>query len=461
MPARSSLDADRVLLKSAVLAALLAVVPPTVHEARGQAPETARPDSLVPLAAPTARADSALEARLTAAFGQIDSFENVNVDVNSGVVRLTGTVLQPDDAAQAEALASQVEGVFHVVNDLETETSVGTRLVPALERIETSAQEAVAWLPLAGIALLVVLIFWGASLLVGRWEHPPKRLALSPLLWQLLRGVARVAILLTGLLLAFDLLGVTSLVGAVLGTAGVAGLAIGFAFQDIIENYLAGALLSIQQPFTVNDVVEVEEQEGRVVRMTARELVLLTFEGNHVRLPNATVFKNPTTNYTRNPRRLFSFDVGVGSLEDLTEVARIGRETLEAMNGVLSDPPPFVRVQDLGDSFVTVRVHGWVHQSETDIGKVRSEAIRLVKTALEDAGIDMPEPTYRLQVWQQEAPSPEGPETTKRKETPKPSALEEARSIDVTPDGKLEAQVYEDLARSDDPNLLTEGEDNG
>ena len=181
------------------------------------------------------------------------------------------------------------------------------------------------------------------------------------------------------------------------------------------------------------------------------ELVLLTVEGNHIRLPNAMVFKNVMTNFTRNPRRLFAFDVGIGVQEDLVEVTRIGVETLDAMNGVLPDPAPFARIEALADSSVTVRFNGWVNQQTADFFKVKSEAIRLVKTALDEAGIDMPEPTYRLQVSRRETPPP--PEKSEA-EAP---ASEQAATIDVAPDGKLEAQVEEDLAQSDEPNLLDDG----
>jgi len=233
-----------------------------------------------------------------------------------------------------------------------------------------------------------------------------------------------------------------------LGTAGVAGLAIGFAFQDIIENYLAGALLSIQQPFNVNDVVEVGDQQGRVVRLTARELVLLTFEGNHVRLPNAMVFKSVTLNFTRNPRRLFYFDVGVGVQEDLVAATQLGIDTLDAMNGVMAEPAPFARVESLGDFSVIVRFHGWVNQRDADFFKVQSEAIRLVKTAFDEAGIDMPEPTQRIFTREME------PSVPPKKPVAEGSAAEQAADIDVAPDGELEAQVEEDLAHSDEQNLL-------
>ncbi len=393
-------------------------------------------------------ADSTLEARLRQIFGQIEDFQSIAVRVQSGVVQLGGTVLQPQDATRAEELARQVDGVLYVVNNVQAETDVETRVAPALEKIQSYADRAVANLPLLAIAVLVVVLFGLVSRQIGRWEAPARRLRISPLVWQLIRRVLQGVVAFVGLLLAFDLLGVTSLVGAVLGTAGVAGLAVGFAFQDIIENYLAGVLLSIQQPFNVNDVVEVGDHQGRVVRLTARELVLLTFEGNHVRLPNATVFKSVTVNYTRNPRRLFCFDVGVGVQEDLVAVTRLGIDTLDAMNGVLPEPGPFARIEALGDFAVIVRFHGWVNQRDADFFKVQSEAIRLVKTAFDEAGIDMPEPTQRILTRRMEAPGPV------KKTTPQSSAAEQAATIDVAPDGELEAQVEEDLAQSEESNLL-------
>lgn len=406
-------------------------------------------DTLAVAPAEETQPDSLLQARIERVFSQIEPFQDITAQVRSGVVRLEGTVLQARDATRAEELARQFEGVLYVVNDVQAETDIETRVAPALERMYTYVEGIVSYLPLAGIALLIVLLFALFSRLIGRWDEPPDRLNVRPLVWQLIRRVMQGVIAFIGLLLAFDLLGVTSLVGAVLGTAGVAGLAIGFAFQDIIENYLAGVLLSVQQPFNVNDIVQVEGHQGRVIRLTARELVLLTKEGNHVRLPNATVFKNIMTNYTRNPRRLFDFDVGIGVQEDLVDVTRIGVDTLCAMKGVLDDPAPFARVEALGDSSVIVRFHGWVNQQTADFFKVKSEAIRLVKTALDEAGVDMPEPTHRLHVWQREVT----PEKPQRPEAP---IDEQAATIDVAPDGKLEAQVEEDLAQSDESNLLSD-----
>jgi small-conductance mechanosensitive channel len=392
--------------------------------------------------------DAALEARLEGIYRQIEPFRDLEVRVRQGVVQLNGTVLQPQQAADAADLARSLDGVLYVVNDVSAQTDLVDRVSPALTRLQEYGTAAVDFLPVFLIALLVLGGTIGLARWIGGWESP-EQMRFSPLAWGLLRRVVQFGVALVGLVVAFDLLGVTSLVGALLGTAGVAGLAIGFAFRDIIENYLAGVLLSLRQPFRVNDVVSIADHEGRVVRLTAREVVLLTFDGNHVRLPNATVFKNVLVNYTLNAQRLFYFDIGVGSEEDLTEAQQVGVDTLDAMKGVLAEPPPFGRIQHLGDSSVVVRLHGWVDQTEADFHKVKSEAIRLVKQAYEAADVEMPEPTYRLQLYQAGEAAPHAPKG------PDSPVAEQAQSIDVQPDGRLERKVEEDLRTSSEANLLS------
>lgn len=398
----------------------------------------ARPDSV----------DAALEARLRGIYRQVEAFQTLRVRVQEGVVHLEGTVLQPQHAADAADLARSLDGVLYVASDVSAQTDLADRVSPALSRLRDYGTAFVEFLPIGGVALLVVLVTLGATRWIGRWEVPGP-MQVSPLAWGLIQRLIQFGVALVGLVVTFDLLGVTSLVGALLGTAGVAGLAVGFAFRDIIENYLAGVLMSLRQPFRVNDVVSIADHEGRVVRLTAREVVLLTFDGNHVRLPNATVFKSVLVNYTLNAQRLFSFEVGVGAEEDLTEVQQVGVDTLEAMKGVLADPPPFARIKDLGDSTVGVRFHAWVDQESADFHKVQSEAIRLVKQAFDEADVEMPEPTYRLQLYQAgDAP----PHVVKGPDRP---AAEQAPTIDVEPDGRLEQKVVEELQTSGESNLLS------
>ena len=112
------------------------------------------------------------------------------------------------------------------------------------------------------------------------------------------------------------MLGAGALLGAVLGGAGVVGLALGFAMKDTIENYVSSLMLSLRQPFRANDKVKIDDYEGRVVRLTTRATILMTDDGNHLRLPNSKVFKAVIVNYTRNPQRRFEFILQIDTKAD-------------------------------------------------------------------------------------------------------------------------------------------------
>lgn len=429
-------------------------------------PSAAQSDTT--LAAPRASlpvtpvSDEVLANRLREVFATIEDFQNITVSVQNGVVGLSGTALGPAVRERAAELAAQFEGVLYVDNRITEETDIETRLTPALTKIQDYLDRAVALLPIIAVALALIILFWLLSRLLTLWEAPYRRLGINPLLRGLIRQLIRTVILLIGVLLALDILGATALVGAVLGTAGVAGIAIGFAFRDIVENYLAGALLSLRQPFAINDLIEIGEVEGKVIRLTSRELVLMTLDGNHVRIPNATVFTSVITNYTRNPRRLFKFAVGVDVEEDLVYVQRLGTEALRAMNGVMRDPEPFARVEELGDYNVIIGFFGWVDQRQADFFKVRSQALRIVKAALDEANVLMPEPITNVRLERVESLRVGAPaQATAQGEKPAPDTLPtiraEAKAVEVSVDRQLDAQIQEDLAVSDEPNLLEGG----
>tara|TARA_R110002096_G_scaffold44524_9_gene119894 strand:+ start:51699 stop:52694 length:996 start_codon:yes stop_codon:yes gene_type:complete len=305
----------------------------------------------------------------------------------------------------------------------------------------------VEYLPILGIALCVIVAFSLLASLVRRWDGPFRVFSASTLLRAVLRNIAATILVLTGIFIALDLLDATKIVGAVLGAAGVLGLALGFAFKDIVENYLASILLAVRRPFRARDHVIIGGHEGKVMSLTLRETVLMTLSGNHLSLPNGAVFKSVITNFTRNPRRRFEFGVGAGTNEDLTAAQELGVATLTAMKGVSDDPGPFSRVDELGDSSVTLRFFGWVDQREHDFMRVRSEAIRKVKIAFDNAEIEMPEPMYRVALIQGTAPAADAGMAKQSK----PAV---SRDLDTSRDDDIDRQIAADR-HDDGENLLT------
>lgn len=319
-----------------------------------------------------------------------------------------------------------------------------------LQRLLQEVYDLIAALPMLGVALLVLWITW----MVGSWlsrrtllDRVSQR---NPFLRDLTRTTVRWIVTLLGLLIALEILDATALVGALLGTAGVLGIALGFAFKETLENYLAGILMSLRQPFAPRDHVVIGGNEGIVIALTSRATILMTPDGNHLRVPNALVFRSVMLNYTRNPSRRFEFDVGIGVNEDLVLAQQIGIRVLLALDGVLDNPPPRAFIAALGDSNVQVRYYGWVDQRTHDFLMLKSEAIRQVKSALEQAGLDLPEPIYRVQITERATAS----ESMAAHPKAKPKEPLSAASVDTGVNTELQVQLEHDERALDAQNLL-------
>ena len=349
-------------------------------------------------------ADQRIAGRIRGIFAELPAFRDVRVGARQGVVTLQGTVPASEDIARAEAIAGRVSGVVTVDNALERDLSVDGE--GTLTSLGGQFERFVQLLPLIGMALAVAvgssLIGYLLASLTGLW----RKLTPNSFLAELIASAIRFAFVLAGVVIALNMVGAGTLLGAVLGGAGVIGLALGFALRDTIENYVASLMLSLRQPFRPNDHVVIDTFEGRVIRLTSRATILMTLDGNHLRIPNSQVFKAVILNYTRNPQRRFQFDLGVDADDDALAARKLGRETLAGLPFVLDQPGAEARIIEVGDSNVVIRFLGWIDQQTSDWFKTQSLAIVAVKTALEQAGFGLPEPIYRLRFDPRTTPLP-------------------------------------------------------
>ena len=266
------------------------------------------------------------------------------------------------------------------------------------DRVISQLAGLVANLPLLLAAIAIIALATWISGFVSRRLHLLRLRTDNPYMNGLIRNVVRTVIVLCGVLIALDLLNATALVTAVLGSAGVVGLVLGFAFKDIAENYIAGILLSLRQPFAPGDLVVIDGNEGRVVALHSRTTMLMTLDGNELRLPNALVFKAIILNYSRNPRRRFDFTIAMDPAQSIRHAQSLALEQICTIDGVLADPGPSWTVQEYSPAGIVLRFFGWVDQRHSDLGKVRSESIRLVKGAFARAGIEPPRTVYHLRM---------------------------------------------------------------
>ena len=374
--------------------------------------------------------DQKIRERIRSILSEIDGLGDVTVSVNSGVVTLGGVVLDDTQGETASSLARRVEGVVSVRDQIARDDSVAAQLDPAVERIKARTARIVALAPLVLISLAVFGTIVLAGFFLTRSEKLWLKIAPNAFIADIYRAVARLIFVIVGIVVALDLLNATALIGAVLGVAGVAGLAVGFAVRDTVENFIASILLSLRQPFRPDDLVEIDGLLGNVARLTARATVLISPDGNHIRVPNATVFKGTIINYTRQPERRFTFDLGVDADSDLGKALSTAVEAVDALPFVLSAPPISAWIAEVGDSNVVLTFAAWINQTETHFNKARGEAIRAAKTALEEAGFGLPEPIYRLKIDGAGQVVPTG-KTGQAKSAPPPHLPEQSAAPDA------------------------------
>ncbi len=421
----------------------------------------------------SAEADAAIATRIRAILGELDGYDGISVTVSSGIVTLRGTTLDASKATSLNELVGRVQGVVAIENEVAESTDVVERLNPAVDRFMTRFWQTIAFLPLALIALGVFILIIMLGFFIARRKQPWDRLAPNAFIADIYRQVIRLAFFLAGLVVALDILNATALLGGILGAAGIVGLAIGFAVRDTVENFIASIMLSIRQPFRPNDAIEINGDEGKVIRLTSRATILLSWDGNHIRIPNATVFKSRIVNYSRNAERRFLFEVGVDASEDdLAYVRDLAEQTVAGLPFTLEKPAPNVWIDRIGDGSMVMKVTGWIDQTDTSLLRAKGEAIRQVMAAVAAAGYDMPNTTYRIEMpeglkgalthldvtladEEQAAPAARSTPAEEPVQTPKPPEQLSAQSVETRED-ELDEIVDTERAETERHDLLRE-----
>lgn len=395
----------------------------------------------------SAQNDAAIALRIRGILEELEGYEDVTVVVGNGIVTLRGTTIETSQAEALNDLVGRIEGVVAIENKVEETTDVVERLNPAVERMSERINQSIAYLPLLAVALTAFVAIVLLGFAFARMRRPWDRLAPNAFIADIYRQLVRLAFIIGGLVVALDILGAVALLSTILGAAGIVGLAIGFAVKDTVENFIASIMLSIRQPFRPNDTIEIGGDTGKVIRLTSRATILLSFDGNHIRIPNSTVFKSRIVNFTRNNERRFLFDVGVAPNTDLAKARQIIHDVLIGLPFVIDQPSPDVWIDSIGDSTISIRAAAWIAQHDTSYVAARGEAIRLSLAALDGQGVSMPEPTYRL-ITQSEAPDTQA---VSKSEMQHPQALETGKT---NTEEALDKLIEAERAEPDNEDLL-------
>ncbi|WP_019954870.1 mechanosensitive ion channel domain-containing protein [Yoonia vestfoldensis] len=397
----------------------------------------------------TALQDVAIANRMREIMDELGDYSDVIVTVNEGVVTLRGTTTSTVEALALQPLASRIEGVVAVRNEVTETTDIARRLDPAVGRFAARLEQLVIFLPLA----LIAAVAFGVVVLVGfaiaRMKQPWDRLAPNSFIADIYRQLLRVFFVVIGMVIALDIVNATALLSTILGAAGIIGLAFGFAVRDTVENFIASIMLSFRQPFRPNDSVEINGDQGKVIRLTSRATILLSLDGNHIRIPNATVFKSRIVNFSQNAERQFRFIIHVHRDADLQQTLLLVNQTVQALPFVLDDPGALVWIEALHPETIELIVTAWIDQNETSFPLARGEALRQVKLAIEAAGVVIPDGTQRVKLIRQAHAVAATSRETRQIEDVVPSQ-DAALTRIVEAERNLEST--EDLLRADRPN---------
>ncbi len=260
----------------------------------------------------------------------------------------------------------------------------------ALERVDSWINGAIRMLPNIIVALILFVIVWFVarfvkSMIYKQFSHRDREN-----LGDVLGGFVKWVILVVGFLLAATIVIPSLKPGDLIAGLGVSSVAIGFAFKDILQNWLAGMLILLRQPFHVGDQISVNGHEGTVERIETRATIIKTYDGQRIVIPNSDIYTNSVLVRTAHEKRRSEYDIGIGYGDDIDHACEVIRRALATVEGVTADPAPEALPWDLAASWVTVRARWWTDSRRTNVAHVHSAVILALKKALDEASIDMP-----------------------------------------------------------------------
>lgn len=248
-------------------------------------------------------------------------------------------------------------------------------------------------LPNIAIAVVILLVTWIvakfairiADRLIGKTE-------MRPSLKSLVDTLVKIAIWLVGIMVALVVLMPGLTPASLFAGLGIGAVAIGFAFQDIFENFFAGILIMLREKMRIGDVIECEGISGKVEHITLRETYVRKLSGEVTLVPNSVLFKNPVEILTDDSKRRHEVVAGVSYDTDLDYAANLIRKAVEGIDTIDKDKKVDVFATEFNSSSIDFNVRWWAGSSPRDMHESRDAVVRAIKRALDDAGVEIPFP---------------------------------------------------------------------
>ena len=248
-------------------------------------------------------------------------------------------------------------------------------------------------------AFIVLVLFY----VLSRWARKAalavsRRVSGHRAIANLFVTIASIAMLGLGVIVALEILNLGGAVSSLLTGAGILGFALGFAFQDIISNFISGVIIAAREPFKVGDLIKTNDYFGVAETPTLRATNIQTPDGQIVTLPNKDIILNPLVNYTKMKKRRVDIKVGVAYDSDLKKVEKAINNSIKQVKHRVKEEEIEVFFEEFGDSSINVLVRFWIQfvNSQKDYYTAQSTAIQCIKESFEKEKITIPYPTSTI-----------------------------------------------------------------
>lgn len=274
--------------------------------------------------------------------------------------------------------------------------------LPMQEKLQGYVEGFWSLLPNFILALVFLLFVWLFAALVGYFlPRALEKAHVRGALIKVARMVALVVIWVVGVLIAATIAFPTMTIGRLFAAAGIGGIAIAFAAKDTLENFFAGIMILIREPFQLGDFIECEDCEGKVETITIRDTRIRTTDGMLIVAPNAMFFNNPVTVLTAGEKRRTTVICGVAYGEDVDEARSVIEKAVREVDSVDNDLHDVqIFAQEFADSSINFEVTWWTGSEPVDIRRSKDKVVAAVKAALDKAGIEIPFP-YRTMTFKE------------------------------------------------------------
>lgn len=271
--------------------------------------------------------------------------------------------------------------------------------VTILEKLFTWYDMLIQGIPSFVLAILVVLFFGFISKYFKRAAGKiVSKISDNNSLSALSATVVSYIVNLIGVFIALDILHLDKTVTSLLAGAGILGLALGFAFQDLTSNFISGVFIAVQQPIRLGDVIETNGYIGQVRAISVRSTVLYNFAGQEIEIPSKDIFQKPIINYSKTGERRMQLNCGVTYDANLQHVQDIAVKAIEQLPFLQKGKPVELHYDAFSDSSINFKIWYWIDQIKAGPPFAASEAIKTLKKAFEDHDITIPFPIRTLEL---------------------------------------------------------------